>query len=279
MSVRRGSVFGLLGPNGAGKSTLLRLVMGFIGPTSGRCEVDGVDPVADPVGVRSRVAYLPGDARLPRHMRGKTCMRFFADIHPRGDLDASRTVADRLELDDRVRVGSMSTGMRQKLALSVVLGVRSELLILDEPTANLDPSVRMQVLDLVREARRGGRTVVFSSHVLSEIEETCDDVVFLKRGKLVRRLDMRSLAQRHRITGRGARPNEPQTEVADDVRIQPDPIRGADYWRVDHDGDLATILPWLGTLSLDDVRIEPVGLANVYRDVHFETPSDPSAAS
>ncbi len=117
-----------------------------------------------------------------------------------GDFDRSRQVSELLELDTRTRVGFMSTGMRQKLALSVVLGLRTPLLILDEPTANLDPTVRGAVLQLVMEARDNGRTVMFSSHVLSEIEETCDRVVFLRHGLLAHELKMGELFQRHRIT-------------------------------------------------------------------------------
>ena len=207
LGVRRGEVFGLLGPNGAGKTTLIRLMLGFLQPTSGRCLVDGFDPRLDGVGLRQRVAYLPGDARLPRHMRGGGVLRFFAEMHPSGDLDRSLAIADRLELQTRRRVGFMSTGMRQKLALSVVLGLSTPLLILDEPTANLDPTIRATVLDLVLTARDAGRTVIFSSHVLSEIEDTCDRVAFLRHGKLAHELAMADLFQRHRITAR--RPDGP----------------------------------------------------------------------
>ena len=207
LEVVRGEVFGLLGPNGAGKTTLIRLMLGFLQPTSGRCLVDSFDPHVDGVGLRERVAYLPGDARLPRHMRGAGVLKFFAEMHPAGDLDRSLEVADLLELQTRRRVGFMSTGMRQKLALSVVLGLATPLLILDEPTANLDPTIRASVLQLVLRARNAGRTVVFSSHVLSEIEDTCDRVAFLRHGKLVHELSMNDLFQRHRITAR--QPAEP----------------------------------------------------------------------
>lgn len=275
--VHRGEVFGLLGPNGAGKTTLIRLMLGFLHPTSGRCLVDGIDPLVDGEGLRRKVAYLPGDARLPRHMRGSGVLKFFAEMHPGGDLERSRQIADRLELQTRRRVAFMSTGMRQKLALSVVLGLATPLLILDEPTANLDPTIRATVLDLVIAARDAGRTVMFSSHVLSEIEETCDRVAFLRHGKLAHRLAMSDLFQRHRITAQATdRPIEVPDQWRRQVSVsQPDveSTRTAASTRppvlqIDTAGDLAPILPWIDSLGLRQLRIEPLGLRAVYDSVH-----------
>ncbi len=270
LCVRRGEVFGLLGPNGAGKTTLIRLMMGFLRPSDGRCEIDGFDPMLDGVGLRERVAYLPGDARLPRHMRGSSVLRLFADMHPCGDLSCSIEIADQLELDTRRRVAFMSTGMRQKLALSVVLGLNTPLLILDEPTANLDPTIRGVVLSLVTDAREAGRTVIFSSHVLGEIEETCERVVFLRRGRLAEELTMSELFQRHRIT---ALPSDEPIIIPSpwEDRISVTRVdRGThSQLRLDTAGDLAPLLPWLDSLKLKQVRIEPLGLRAVYDAVHL----------
>ncbi len=271
LGVRRGEIFGLLGPNGAGKTTLIRTLLGFLHPTGGRCSVDGVDPTLDGLGVRRRVSYLPGDARLPRHMRGKSVLRFFAEMHPDGDLTRSLHVADRLELDLKRHVAFMSTGMRQKLALAVVLGPRTPLLILDEPTANLDPTVRAAVLELVIEARNENRTVMFSSHVLSEIEDTCDRVAFLRQGSLVHELELADLAQRHRITATlPSEAIEVPTNFVDCVDVQvTEATRGrVGQLRIDTAGDLAPLLHWLDSLELRRVRIEPLGLRSVYDDVH-----------
>jgi ABC-2 type transport system ATP-binding protein len=272
--VHRGDVFGLLGPNGAGKTTLIRLWLGFLRPTSGRCEVMGIDPTVDPVAARRHVAYLPGDARLPRHMRGKGVLKFFADMHPQGNFERSHRVAERLELDLRRHVAFMSTGMRQKLALSVVFGTRTPLMILDEPTANLDPTVRAAVLEMVAEAKDDGRTVVLSSHVLSEIEQSCDRVAFLRRGCLAHQLAMADLYQRHRVTARlPDRPIDVPPELADRVSVRQAPPRQSaergGRIQIDTAGDLAPVISWLGTLRLSQVRIEPLGLKAVYDAVHF----------
>ena len=293
LRVARGEVFGLLGPNGAGKTTLIRLLLGFLRPTSGRSEVDGVDPTNDSVAVRRRVSYLPGDARLPRHMSGRGVLRFFSDLHPEGDSERCHEVADRLELDLRCRVGFMSTGMRQKLALAVVFGPRTPVLILDEPTANLDPTVRGEVLTLVAEAQSEGRTVVLSSHVLSEIEQTCGRVAFLRRGLLAHELRMSDLFQRHRVTGIVGSPGvDIPPELADRITVgEVPPRRRPEDWpdegsfkdgdrnagdfdagtpvQIDTAGDLAPLFPWLDSLGLRRVRIEPLGLRAVYDAVHF----------
>jgi ABC-2 type transport system ATP-binding protein len=161
----------------------------------------------------------------------------------------------------------MSTGMRQKLALAVVFGVDTPLLILDEPTANLDPTVRGNVLNLVMDAKRSGRTVMFSSHVLSEIEDTCDRVAFLRKGKLAHRLNMKDLYQRHRIT---AQLNQTVSNMD-----APETIASRIHTTIDGrsvaivtDGDLAPMLSWVDSLSLSQVRIEPLGLRAVYDSVH-----------
>lgn len=266
--VREGDIFGLLGPNGAGKTTLIRLLLGFLHPTAGSCQIGGVSPTTDGIRLRRQVAYLPGDARLPRHMRGHGVLRFFSEMHPFGDLGRSIAVAEQLELNLRVRVAFMSTGMRQKLALAVVLGLDTPLLILDEPTANLDPTVRATVLELVRSARDRGRTVMFSSHVLSEIEETCDRVAFLRRGKLAHELTMSDLYQRHRITAVGkADTIAVPTQWADRVTVSSGSEFG-DTIRIDTAGDLAPLLSWIDGLKLTRVRIEPLGLRAIYDAVH-----------
>jgi ABC-2 type transport system ATP-binding protein len=272
LTIARGEVFGLLGPNGAGKTTLIRTLLGFIHRTSGRAEVMGIDPAIDSVAVRRHVSYLPGDARLPRHMRGHSVLKFFADIQPEGDLNKSLAIADRLELDLRRMVSFMSTGMRQKLAIAAVIGSRAPLLILDEPTANLDPTVRSRVLEMVMAAKNDGRTVIFSSHVLSEIEEVCDSVVLLRRGRLAHCQSLSDLKARHRIVAKGTLDARsriiPDSLAAFVPTMQCDEV--ANRVAIETSGDLAPILPWLASLGLSEIRVEAFGLRAVYDAVHFD---------
>jgi ABC-2 type transport system ATP-binding protein len=226
LTVDRGEIFGLLGPNGAGKTTLLRLLMGYIVPTAGTARIAGFD-----------------------------CRR-----------DEAARVADRLELDCRRQVARMSTGMRQKLALAVVLATDAALVILDEPTANLDPTARAEVLKLVLEARAAGRTVIFSSHVLSEVEETCDRVVIVRRGSIVHEQSIEAMRRSHRITARltgpiGDVPAELRGHVTVTAAETADALRGV---TIESSDNLAPLLGWLARLPLDEVRIEPVGLSAVY---------------
>ena len=266
LEVRVGEVFGLLGPNGAGKTTLLRLLLGYIRPTSGSATIAGFDCVRQSLEVRGRTAYLPGEARLFRRMNGLAVLDFFSRLRPACRRDRAAEVARRLDLDCTRQVGRMSTGMRQKLALAVVLATESPLVILDEPTANLDPTARAEVLDLVREARAAGRTVIFSSHVLSEVESTCDRVAIVRAGRLVHEQSLDHLRRRHRITARLTGPlGDVPAALADRVTVG----GAADGRLVLEAADsLGPLLGWLATLPLEEVQIEPVGLSVVYDAFH-----------
>jgi ABC-2 type transport system ATP-binding protein len=209
LAIERAEVFGLLGPNGSGKTTLLRLLMGFLRPTAGSATVEGFDCYRDSVEVHRRVAYMPAEAKLFRQMRGRDVLRFFADVRPSGDFDRALMMAERLSLELTRQVAYYSTGMRQKLALAAVLACDTPIVILDEPTANLDPTVRGEVTKMIIEAREAGRTVILSSHVLSEVEQCCDRVVILRRGDLVHTQEMSHLRRQHRISAELTGPIDP----------------------------------------------------------------------
>jgi len=265
LEIGQGRVFGLLGPNGAGKSTLIRTLMGFLKPTSGSAVVSGLDCYSDRLTVHQQVTYLPGDARVYGLMKGRSVLKQFVRFRNNASYQRALEIADRLELDLSRWVGLMSTGMRQKLALSVCLSVDCPLIILDEPTANLDPTIRGRVLEFVSEARRAGRTVILSSHVMSEIEEVCDEVGILKKGQLVFRESMASLNRQHRIT------------VGCEAGLPPVPSALAEIMTVTRKNDRSIIetpdqvpdvLRWLAQADLDEVSIEPIGLKSVYQRFH-----------
>ncbi|MEM9657168.1 MAG: ABC transporter ATP-binding protein [Planctomycetota bacterium] len=261
-----GEVVGLLGPNGAGKTTLLRLLLGFLKPTRGKALIAGLDCYREPLRVHRRLSYLPGDARLFRQLDGAETLRFFSRLRSESSIDRALRIADRLQLDLTRRVRQMSTGMRQKLALAVALSPDVPLLVLDEPTSNLDPTVRRDVIDLIREAPSERRIVIFSSHVLSEVEQACDRAIVLRSGRLVDDLQMSHVKHQHRIRARltGPMPSPPP-ELAGELTIDRD-NRGAVTMLTP--GDLAPLLGWLATLPLEELRVEPLGLGAIYEKHH-----------
>ena len=186
--VERGEVFGFLGPNGAGKTTTIRLLLDLIRPTHGRALVLG-QPTSDPA-IRARIGYLPGELVLDGGMSGADHLRFLDALLPGSPNHADRRamLCHRLGLsarDLRRKIREYSRGMKQKLGLVSAFQHAPELLVLDEPTEGLDPLVREVIFDLMAEAKAGGATVFHSSHVLSEVDRTCDRVAVLRRGRLV----------------------------------------------------------------------------------------------
>jgi ABC-2 type transport system ATP-binding protein len=263
LEVAQGEVFGLLGPNGSGKTTLLRLLLGYLRPTAGDASIDGLDCYRQSLAVHRRVAYLPGEARLFPEMRCRDVLRFMAEVrHQPKSYDVSARFARRLELDLSRRVSQLSTGMKRKLALAGTLAADTALVILDEPTANLDPAMRVEVLTMVREARDAGRTVIFSSHLLSDVEESCDRVVLLRKGAVVHSQVLAELRQQHRIhaTLTGPMP-PPPSRLADQLAICEGPQNRV---TIETPGELSGVLGWLATLPLAAVRIEPFGLQAIY---------------
>ncbi len=193
LRVERGSVFGLIGPNGAGKTTTLRMLVDIIRPTAGELKVLGSVPRRSGIALRRRIGYLPGELKLAERIQGGTLLRHLAQIS--GPVEPSRieTLAERLGLDLSRPVRALSKGNRQKLGLIQAFMHRPELLILDEPTSGLDPLVQREFLEMVREAREAGQSVLLSSHILTEIQHTADDVAVLAGGKIIAHGDVSSL--------------------------------------------------------------------------------------
>ena len=260
-----GEILGLLGPNGAGKTTLLRLLLGYLKPTSGHAAIAGLDCYRHSVAVHRQLSYLPGDARLFRQLNGRETLAFFAKLR-KSSLERSLQLAERLQLDLTRKVRQMSTGMRQKLALAIALTPDAPLVILDEPTANLDPTVRRDVVELIREARAQGKTVLFSSHVLSEVEEVCDRVLVLRAGQLVDSVRVVDVRRQHRIQ---AMLTGPLTPLPNDLAaaVELTSVTGGEVSIITR-GELAPLLGWLAEQPLVQLQIEPIGLRSVYERHH-----------
>lgn len=186
LTVQKGEVYGFLGPNGAGKTTTQRALLDVIRPVSGQAWLFGLDCQKEGVAARQRVGYLPGELSLYENMKA---YQFFDTVNAmRGNNDDKayrEAICQRLHLDTNRKIREYSRGNKQKVGVVVAFMNKPDLLILDEPTSGLDPLVQQTVLELVREAKADGRTVFFSSHILSEVQEVCDRVGIIRDGQLV----------------------------------------------------------------------------------------------
>ncbi|MEV4776974.1 ABC transporter ATP-binding protein [Microbacterium sp. LWH12-1.2] len=193
LSIEPGSVFGLIGPNGAGKTTTLRMILDIIRPTSGAIRVLGEDPRTAGPSLRRRIGFIPGELRLEGRTTGRRMLDFYAEVSGPVRSGAIDQLSSRLGLDLTRPVHTLSKGNKQKLGIVQAFMHEPELLVLDEPTSGLDPLVQREFLQLVREARGRGQTVLLSSHVLSEIQQTADAVAVLSAGRIVAEGDVASL--------------------------------------------------------------------------------------
>ncbi len=209
LEVRRGEIFGFLGPNGAGKTTAIRCMLDLIRPQGGMLRVLGFDPQADPVAVRARTGYLPGELSLDPNMTVEDTLHYFNALRGnKADWGFARQIAERLDLDLKPSIKNLSHGNKQKVGIVQALMHRSELLLLDEPTLGLDPLAQHEVLHLITEAKANGATVFFSSHIMSEVEAVAERVAIIRKGVMVEVAEPASLINRalHRASVRFKQP-------------------------------------------------------------------------
>ncbi|MEU3451133.1 ABC transporter ATP-binding protein [Streptomyces thermolilacinus] len=200
LNVAAGEVHGFLGPNGSGKSTTIRVLLGLLRADSGTTRLLGRDPWQDAVELHRRVAYVPGDVTLWRNLSGGEVIDLYGRL--RGGLDKARRaeLVERFELDPTKKGRTYSKGNRQKVALVAAFASDVDVLILDEPTSGLDPLMEGVFQTCVREERDRGRTVLLSSHILSEVESLCDRVSIIRKGRTV---ESGSLAELRHLTRTG----------------------------------------------------------------------------
>ncbi|MBF6214398.1 ABC transporter ATP-binding protein [Nocardia puris] len=185
LSVRAGEVHGFLGPNGAGKTTTIRILLGLIRADGGTARLFGRDPWRDAVDLHARVGYVPGDVDLWPSLTGGEVIDILSRLQGEAAPATIADLVDRFELDPSKKCSSYSKGNRQKVALIAAFASDPELLILDEPTSGLDPLMENVFTECVREATRRGRTVLLSSHILSEVEKLCHTVTIVRAGTTV----------------------------------------------------------------------------------------------
>ena len=203
LSLPRGAVYGLVGANGAGKTTLIKHILGLLRAQNGSVRVFGLDPVADPVGVLSRIGYLSEENDLPGWMRVDELIRYSRAFRPAWDDDYAEELRESFALDPAAKVKNLSKGQKARVGMLIALSYRPDLLVLDEPSSGLDPIVRRDILGaIIRTIAHEGRTVLFSSHLLEEVEQVADHVTMINKGKIVLSAPLEDIRESHRVDGR-----------------------------------------------------------------------------
>jgi ABC-2 type transport system ATP-binding protein len=268
LDVRSGEIFGFLGPNGAGKSTLIRTLLGFLHPTSGSATVLGLDIVADSVEIRRRTGYLPGGIALYDSLSGADALDYLADLQDRGSA-MREELCERLQLSKSVlrrKVRDYSRGMRQKIGVIQSLQHDPELAILDEPTEGLDPLMQHAFYALMDDQRAKGRTIFFSSHVLSEVERMCDRVAIIRSGHLMALQDVDELLARRKrkveLRWRGVAPDLAGIPGLADIEVDGDRMRATLL------GDVSGFVRAIASPSLEDLTIEPARLEEAFLEYY-----------
>jgi ABC-2 type transport system ATP-binding protein len=287
IAVREGEIFGFLGPNGAGKSTTIRLLLGYLHPTAGSGQVLGLDIVRDSVAIRRRVGYLPGGIALYDSLSGERLLDYLGDLTGRPSTRRVELL-DRLELSARTLgrpVRDYSRGMRQKIGIIQALQHDPELAILDEPTEGLDPLMQRAFYEILDDLKAAGRTIFFSSHILSEVERVCDRVAIVRRGRLVALQDVASLLE-HRKRNVELRAADGDAPVLDGIPGVSGLGRTADgRITCQLEGDVGPFLAAIAGHRITDLTIEPAHLEEafleLYEDVEPEDDegSRPAASS
>lgn len=185
-SVEAGEIFGFIGPNGAGKSTTIRTLLGLIYPTSGSATIFGRDCIREGPVVRRDVGYLPSEVFYYEHMKAKDLLKYSAGFYRDVDLSRMNTLAERLELDLDRRIDRLSYGNKKKVGIIQGLLHAPKLIILDEPTGGLDPLMQQTFFDIITEENKRGATVLFSSHILGEVQRLCTRVAIIREGRVIK---------------------------------------------------------------------------------------------
>jgi ABC-2 type transport system ATP-binding protein len=270
LDVRRGEIFGFLGPNGAGKSTAIRTLLGFLHATRGTATVLGHDIATDSVAIRRSTGYLPGGVALYDALSGEQVLDYLVEMQgtqPRRRVE----LCERLELPVSVlrrKVRDYSRGMRQKIGVVQALQHDPELAILDEPTEGLDPLMQLAFYRLLDDLRVEGKTVFFSSHVLSEVERLCDRVAIIRAGHLMAVHDVTELLARRKrrvmLRWRGAAPDPATLPGLADVEVDGSRITGT------LSGEIAGFVRSIASPNLEDLTIEPASLEEAFLEYYAD---------
>jgi ABC-2 type transport system ATP-binding protein len=274
LEVPRGEIFGFLGPNGSGKTTTIRCLLDLIRPDGGTLRVLGLDPQADPVGVRARTGYLPGELHFDDAFTVEGALRFFSQLRrERVEWAYVRELTERLNLDRQLPIKNLSKGNKQKVGIVQALMPKPELLLLDEPTSGLDPLMQQEVLNAIRAAKAEGATIFFSSHVLSEVQEIADRVGIIRRGEIVEVAETQALIARalRRVAVRFQQP----VDLAAITALPGVTLIGRDdtHCQLHVAGGMDRLIKTLAAYPVGDLEIERTSLEEIFLAYYDEARS------
>lgn len=268
LTVNKGEVHGFIGPNGAGKSTTIRILLGLLRKSSGTVHVMNKDPWEDAVALHSKLVYVPGDVSLWPDLTGGEIIDFLGRIHGGLDLNKKKEMIDSFQLDPTKKSSTYSKGNRQKVALIAAFSCNAELYLFDEPTSGLDPLMEVIFQEYVGKLKEKGKTVLLSSHILSEVESLCDQVSIISNGKIV---ETGTLDQMKHLTRTTV--NVITNDVLEDLSKIPgihDIVQNKNHYRFSVDADaINTVIFVLSRKNVSSFTAEPLSLEDLFMR-HYE---------
>lgn len=263
INVNEGEIFGLIGPNGAGKSTIIRTMLNLLHPTSGSIIIKGLDSKNDYADILKNVGYLPGELHYYDNMRAINILKYSEKFYGK-DCSAKRDeLAKLLDFDLYMKVNKLSLGNKKKLGIIDAMQHEPELLILDEPTSGLDPLMQRKFFDVLEAFKRDGKTIVFSSHVLSEVQKVCDRVAIIKDGELVEIEDINSINNQ----------KVKQVKLKTSSRLSDELVglsgfkSNVDGYEFLYKGEINKLMEYINSYQFTDIEITEPNLEDVF--IHF----------
>lgn len=263
LTVEKGEVYGFIGPNGAGKTTTIRILLGMLRKDAGEVALLGGDPWRDAVALHRRIAYVPGDVTLWPNLSGGEVIDLLGRLHGGVDPDRRKELLERFGLDPTKKCRAYSKGNRQKVALVAAFASDAELFILDEPTSGLDPLMELVFREYIAEIKQSGKTVFLSSHILAEVEATCDRIGIIRQGRVVESGTLAELRHLTRTTVTVETANS--AEGLDRLPGAHDLSRQGTKWRFSVDANaMEEVMRTLAPLGIKSLTAEPPTLEELF---------------
>lgn len=261
-SVKEGEIFGFIGPNGAGKSTTIRTMLSLIYPTSGSVTIFGKDAIEFGHEVRKEIGYLPSEIFYYDKMKVIDLLRYSASFYGKDCEDRIQELSSIMELDLDRRIQDLSYGNKKKVGIVQGLLHSPKLIVLDEPTSGLDPLMQQKFFNLIREENKNGSTVLFSSHILSEVQQLCDRVAIIKNGEIVSIQEIKDLKNDNykKFTIRGENLNNGKFGIEGVTELNESDSKVSFFYK----GDVNAVVKLLGSLKLTDIAIEEPTLEEIF---------------